>query len=295
MADDLLAMLNALSSHEEVRENYVRAPFGYPGAKSRSLDKILPHLPYRAGYGEAFGGSGAVLLARNCSPLEVFNDRYSGVTCFYRVIRDRVKMNALLDRMQIVLHSREEFIWSKNTWRDCEDEVERAARWYYMTLMSFGQQGRHFGRCVRGKAQLGPKLKNNLQLFHAVHCRLVPVQIENLDWRQCFKDYDHEDFVWYVDPPYYQYAKGMYECEMQKEEHVELLERIFHLRGFVALSGYENELYDHPRFKWDSRYSWTVMVSTLGQGFTETNNLAGKEDLLKRGTAKEILYVKEAS
>lgn len=294
MSKELLAMLNSMDSQDEVREQYVRAPFPYPGAKSRSLASILPHIPQRAGYGEPFGGSGAVLLSRNASPLEVFNDRYAGVTCFYRVIRDRVKMNALLDRLNLCLHSREEFIWCKSTWKDCDDEVERAARWYYTIMSSFGAQGRNFGRCVRGKAQIGPKLKNNLKLFHGVHNRLLHTQIENQDWRICFKDYDHADFVWYVDPPYYQYNKGMYECEMAKEEHLELLERVHHLSGFVAVSGYENELYDNPRFKWDARYEWMVIVSSLGQGFTESNNLAGKEGLLKRGTAKEVIWIKEA-
>lgn len=293
MTKNFLDMLIGLDSHdEEVRENYVRAAFPYPGAKSRSLDKILPHLPYRSGYGEPFGGSGAVLLSRNASKLEVFNDRHAGVTAFYRCIRDRLKMNALMDRMQLCLHSREEFIWCKKTWKDCEDDVERAARWYYMVLTSFGAQGRHFGRCVRGKAQIGPKIKNNLKLFHEIHLRLLHTQIENQDWRTCLKDYDHEDFVWYIDPPYYQYAKGMYECELSKEDHHELLDRIFKLKGFVALSGYENPIYDS--YNWTSRFDWTVIVSSLGQGFTETNNLAGKQDLLQRGTSKEVLWIKES-
>jgi DNA adenine methylase len=294
MADDLLAMFQALESQGAVvRENIIRAPFGYPGAKSRSLDQILPHLPYREGYGEVFGGSGAVLLARNGSPLEVFNDRYSGVTCFYRVLRDRIKMNALLDRLNMVLHSREEFLWCRNTWKNCEDEVERAARWWYMTTTSFGQQGRNFGRGVKGKAQIGPKIKTNLKFFPEVHSRLIPVQIENQDWRVCLQDFDSSDWVWYLDPPYYNYNKGMYEHEFECEEHKELLERIFHLKGFVALSGYENPLYDS--YSWDHVYSWMVHVSTLGQGFTESNNLEGHEETLKRGYAREVLYIKEAS
>jgi DNA adenine methylase len=292
MSADLLGMLQAMSDSHDVREHFVRAPFPWPGAKSRSVKHILPHLPYRSGYGEAFGGSAAVLLSRNGSPLEVFNDRFSGVTTFYRVIRDGRKMNALLDRLQLCLHSREEFVWSKATWKDCEDEVERAARWYYMVMTSFAAQARHFGRCTGGKAQMGPKLKNNLKLFPEVHKRLLHVQIENQDWRAMLKDYDKPDFVWYLDPPYYEYCKGMYECEMTKDEHVELLERIFHLDGFVALSGYENPMYD--RYSWDHRYEWTVQVSSLGQGFTETNNLAGFEGQLQRGTAKEVLWLKES-
>lgn len=293
MSKNLLGMLMSMDGNEHKREEAIRAPFGYPGAKSRSITEILPRLPYRAGYCEAFGGSGAVLLSRNESELEIFNDRYAGVVAFYRCVRDREKNTALKDRLQLCLHSREEFLWCRDTWKDCTDDVERAARWYYMTTMSFGQQGRNFGRSIKGKAQLGPKLKNNLALFDGVHHRLRNAQIENLDWRQCLKDYDAEDMVFYLDPPYYQYARGMYECDMPQEDHIELLERIFHSRGFVALSGYENQLYD--KYPWDNRYSWKVHVSSLAQAFTESNNLAGKEDTIKRGYAIETLWIKEAT
>lgn len=293
MSKEFLGLLLSMNSDENKREEYIRAPFGYPGGKSRSLDSILPNLPYRDGYCEPFGGSGAVLLSRHESKLEIFNDRYAGVVAFYRCLRDKNKKDELTDRLQLSLHSREEFIWCRDTWKDCSDDVERAARWYYMTTMSFGQQGRNFGRQMKGRAQLGPKLKNNLQLFQGIHNRLLNVQIENLDWRQCLKDYDTPDMVFYLDPPYYRYARGMYECDMPQEDHKELLERIFQLQGFVALSGYENELYD--QYPWNLRFQWRVNVSSLAQAFTESNNLAGKEDTIKRGFAIETLWIKEAS
>lgn len=291
---DLFSLFTALDNQESgSREEIVRAPFGYPGGKSSSLDKILPHLPYRNLYAEPFGGSGSVMWARNPSPLEIFNDRYSGVTSFYRCIRDKDKMHALIERIETTIHSREEFLWCRDTWKNCQDEVERAARWYYMLQTSFGAQGRNFGRSVRGKAQMGPKIRNNLMLFHPLHQRIKHVQFENLDWRQCIKDFDQEDMVWYLDPPYYEYAKGMYEHEMQKEEHKELLERIFHLKGFVALSGYSNSLYDS--YPWDNKYTWTINVNMLAIAFTENNHLIGKEDSIKRGRAQEVLWIKEAA
>ena len=71
----------------------IKAPFPYPGAKTRSLKQIIPLLPYRDSYIEPFGGTGAVLLARNPSPLEVLNDRYMGINAFYRCIRDKENRN----------------------------------------------------------------------------------------------------------------------------------------------------------------------------------------------------------
>ncbi len=292
MSSDLLAMLNSLDDTPVIRENYIRSPFGYPGSKARSLDNLLPLLPYRDAYCEPFGGSGAALLSRRPSKLEIFNDRYAGVTVFYRCVRDPVKCRALVERLELCIHSREEFIWCKETWKNCEDEVERAARWYYMTLMSFSQKGQCFGRALKGRAQQGPKLHNNLRLFHDVHLRMREVQVENLDWRECFRDFDSPDMVWYLDPTYYDCTRGMYEHEMSKDEHIELCERAHHLRGFVALSGYDNPIYN--RYKWDDKRSWTVHVSMLGMSFTETNNLAGMEDVLKRGSAQEVVWIREA-
>lgn len=284
----MLSLLLSLDQVDTVREEYVRSPFPWPGGKSKSIDNILPHLPYRASYGEPFGGSGAILLARRPCDLEIFNDRFSGVTCFYRVLRDPIKLNLLLDRLQLCLHSREEFIWCKQTWKDHEDEVERAARWWYTVMSSFGAQGRNFGRSVKGKAQQGPKLKNNLSLFHPCHNRLQNVQIENQDWRQILTDFDQPTMVWYMDPPYYQSTRGQYDCEMADEDHQELLERIQSLRGFVAISGYDNPLYN--KYKWDRKLQWKAFVSQQALAQTETNFQTGD---IKRGFAIETLWVKE--
>lgn len=288
---DLLAIFQSMDDAPQVREEYVRSPFGYPGSKFRSLDDILPELPYRSRYGEPFGGSGKVLLARKSCPFEVLNDRYSGVTSFYRVLREPIGRDALIARLEEVCHSREEFIWSRDTWKDCHNPVERAARWFYMVRNSFGSQGRNFGRSV-SDATMPRAYHNSLKLFPACSLRLRHVTVENQDWRQCLKDFDHHDMVWYIDPPYFKVCKGMYEIEMADADHVELLERIFHLQGFVALSGYPNELYN--RYPWDHVKTWKVRTSTLGQAFTQENNLAGFEDALARKIATEALYIKEA-
>lgn len=292
MSDDLFAIMKSLDDAPSVREDFIRAPFAFPGGKSFSLPQLLPHLPYRDGYCEPFGGSGSVLLARNESHFEVYNDRYAGVVAFYRCVRDKTKLDALINRMTLCLHSREEFIWCKSTWKDCEDDVERAARWYYMTIMSFNAKGTYFGRSLSKKAKLSPRLSGNLLHFYPVHFRLKNVLIENLDWRECFKDYDSSSMVWYLDPTYFDYAKGLYEHEMSKDCHLELCERIQHLQGFVALSGYDNPLYN--RYSWDNKIQWRVPVKTLGMAFTESNNLIGLEDTLKRGYAIETLWIRES-
>lgn len=291
--EDMFLELNAVSTkHEEVREKYIRGPFPYPGSKYKALDKILPRLPYSKSYCEPFGGSGAVLLNRNPSPLETFNDRHSGITAFYRCIRDSQKCQQLIERCQLAIHSREEFIWCKENWKSVTDDVERAARWYYLVCSSFSGQGRNFARNTNTKAQTGNRIHDGIDRFWQIHERLKNVQVENLDWRQCFNDFDSVVTVWYLDPPYLDVWSGTYEWEMKREEHRELLERIFNLKGFVAISGYPNELYNS--YKWDQIFSWEQRTSLLGKAYTETNGQLSRQNQNRNESSIEMLYIKEA-
>jgi DNA adenine methylase len=288
---DLLALFNSLDDTAQTRERYVRMPFGYPGNKADSCKYILPRLPYRKKYIEPFGGSGAVLAYRNPSPMEVFNDRFAGVVAFYRCIRDQDKCNALGERLKFFLHSREEFIWCKETWKNCEDDVERGARWYYMHQMSFANQGRHFGRSLKNPERRIRRVLENVPNFQWFHDRFLHVNIENQDWRQCLKDFDSPDAVFYMDPTYLNATDSIYEHELKKEEHKEMLDRVFHMEGFVAMSHYDHELY--RKYAWSDTHSWEVNVSMLGLTFQEENNLKGHEHL-QRQKATEVLWIKEA-
>lgn len=276
--DDFLGLLSSMEQHDEIREDYVRAPFSYPGSKARAIGNILPHLPYTNMYVEPFGGTGAVLLARHPSRLEIFNDRSSGVTAFYRAIRDHKP--ELLARLSCLIHSREEFIWSKNSWPNCEDIVERAARWYYCIRCSFGSQGQHFGRNKTSKGQFAQKIHPDIDLFHEINQRVKNTTVENLDWRTVMDDYDDEDAVWYLDPPYYKSNSQMYEFEMTPAEHYEMLERVQRLAGFVAVSGYPNEMYE--KFPWTKIVTWEQNMQAFNVSEGE------KPDSIIR----EVLYIK---
>jgi DNA adenine methylase len=295
-SEDLFNLMMSMDDTPQIRKGTVRSPFGFPGGKSRSLDKILPHLPYRNTYCEPFGGSAAILLCRNESPLEVYNDRFGGVVSFYRCLRDKDKMEKLIELITLTPHSREEFTNFQSTWEGMNSEIDRAHRWYCHHQMSFGNQGRHFGRCTSKKSQMGRKLKTNLKFFEPCHQRLQNVQIENLDWRVCIRDYDNSETVFYLDPPYVKYAHGVYKHEFTRSDHVELSHRIFTLQGFVALSGYDDpdtqQIYGH--LDWDDIYRWETNCSMLGLAFSDTNNLAAHKDNIHRKEGSEILFIKRA-
>lgn len=299
MAEDWHALLMQMAEDEayETRENVIRVPFGYPGSKMRSVAHIMPFLPHLRGYCEPFGGTGAVMLSRPISKFEVFNDLNSGIVCFYRCVRDRRLKDQLVERLEQTVHSREEFIWCRDTWdHDNLDPVEVAARWYYMIHNSFGKQGRNFARAKSGKNFFGKSLHNNLKLFHPVHNRMFNVQIENLDWRVCLNDFDAPDMVYYLDPPYVSYYENMYVASMTPEEHHEMCRRIMDMQSYVCLSGYldapTKDIYD--RYDWTDFHSWESVDKAQGLAFeTGTSGYAGREHELSRQKVKEGLWIKE--
>ncbi|KAG0292328.1 hypothetical protein BGZ96_004321, partial [Linnemannia gamsii] len=52
----------------------VKPPITWFGGKSRLAPKIIQHFAKHQTYCEPFGGSGAVLLAKSPSNVEVYND-----------------------------------------------------------------------------------------------------------------------------------------------------------------------------------------------------------------------------
>ena len=272
-------------------EKIVRAPFGYPGSKRKSIRHLLPLLPYREKYIEVFGGSGVVMLNRKRSKLDVYNDRFGGVVCFYRCIKDAKKLEKLCELLQCTIYAREEYQHCRDTWQNTEDEIERAAKWYYSVVYSFGSKGRTWGRITGSNGGLAGRIQSVLPAFQTIHDRLQHVQIENRSWELLLKEYDSDDAVFYLDPPYCDTDRAGYHHGMKADDHRDMLNTIMSMKGFVAISGFANSLYDG--FDWDNRHTWDTICTMSGNSNTEGNNKEHLKGLEKYGEVEEVLWVKE--
>ena len=271
---NLLSLFEQMDDSHEPRETYKRGPLNYTGSKRETLDDILALLPYKNTWVDVFGGSGVVTLARRPCKLDVFNDRNSGICDFFRACQS--EPDRLIELIELMPHSREMFIRSKVV--SSTDYVVRGAQWYYLVQCSFGGRAQAFGRVLKGKNTILSKLYGNLELFPSVHRRFKQVTVENLDWRECFRDYDSYETVFYADPPYYEsdiYDHGV--------DHKALCDTIFELNGFVALSGFDNELYNS--YDWDGKHVFEMKnrVATTANPGTPRNEVR-----------LECLYIKEA-
>lgn len=282
--DDLFADL--MDMHEDNdkvdRSDIQRAPFPYVGGKTESIKHLRKILPYRHTWCDHFVGSGVVTLNRNPSKLEIINDRYTGIVSFYRCLRDPVKMQALIQWLELTCPSREEFTDARDTWCEETDDVTRAAKWYYMTRCSISAAGRSWARGTN--TQYIPQLHKSLELFYPVHHRLKTVQVENLDAEVCAKEYDQHDCVHYFDPPYLNADCSAYLTpeKWTYDKLDSLLRVISNLKGYVAFSHYQDPHIDKCSF-WTHKYSWPVATTS------RANNVG----VQAKGTATECLWVKE--
>src|SRR5215475_396562 len=102
--------------------------FGWYGGKYSHLDWLLPLLPACHHYCEPFGGSAAVLLNRQHSPIETYNDVDGEVTTFFRVLREREE--ELVRAIGLTPFSREEFFVACSTNGHPISDLERARRFF---------------------------------------------------------------------------------------------------------------------------------------------------------------------
>src|SRR5215469_9305490 len=102
--------------------------FGWYGGKYSHLDWLLPLLPAARHYCEPFGGSAAVLINREPSPVETYNDLDGEVVNFFRVLREQ--RDELVEAIGLTPFSKREFELAIGGPREGISRVERARRFY---------------------------------------------------------------------------------------------------------------------------------------------------------------------
>lgn len=238
-------------------------PFTYYGSQYRSLDFILERLPHSDCYIEPFAGSAVVLLNRRESGHEVLNDLNGNIINFFQILRE--KPEKFVQSLELTPYSRSEF----------EKAVERRgnpnltdlerARLFYIRI----QQGRYSainsdrnkGAWARSTNQIrnGNPLQvnrwiNKVEGLESVVQRLREVQIENRPANDVMEDYDNENALHYLDPPYVPESRSggsaYGEFEFGRSDHREMLSVVQSLSGDVALSGYDNDLYEKVLNDW---------------------------------------------
>lgn len=224
----------------------------YHGGKFRLAQWIISFFPTHRIYVEPFGGAGSVLLQKNRSYMDVYNDLDNELVNLFMVARDRG--DELVTALELTPFSRFEFNLSYEK-ADCP--IERARRLVVRCFMGHGSNSHNRKTGFRRHSRLSGTSpchdwKNYPAALREIIERLQGVVIENRDAFDLIKDQDDKETLFYMDPPYVLSTRDPgtdYKHELTDEDHFEFAELLHSLKGMVILSGYGCDLYDKKLFK----------------------------------------------
>ena len=236
--------------------------FGWYGGKYSHLSWLLPLLPDAHHYCEPFGGSAAVLLNRQPSPVETYNDLDGEVVNFFRVLREHKAQ--LVEAIGLTPFSREEFFIALNTDVDVATltPLERARRFFVRArqvrtgLAQTASLGRWANCKNTSRAGMGGAVSRwlgSVETLPEIAERLLRVQIENRPALEVIALYDSEATLFYCDPPYPHESRGdtkAYGYELTDDEHRALASSLKNIKGKAAVSGYRCDLMDEIYKGW---------------------------------------------
>lgn len=253
--------------------------FGWYGGKYSHLDWLLPLLPMTAHYCEPFGGSAAVLLNREPSSIETYNDIDGEISTFFRVLRDQ--KDSLIEAIGLTPFSREEFELAIAESSNGISELEKARRFFVKArqvrtgLAQTASSGRWAHCRLTSRAKMAGAVSRwlgSIEDLPEIAQRLLRVQIEHDDAIKVIERYDSEQTLFYCDPPYPHSSRGddkAYRYEMTDEDHRRLAEVLHKVQGQVALSGYHCEILDELYKDWQCFEAPTKMIHSVKQERTE--------------------------
>ncbi len=212
------------------------APFlKYPGGKRRLARRIIDLMPPHTCYVEPFGGMAAVLLAKQESKVEVWNDIDQGLANAMRIVK--YHPDELARELQFMLaHRAERKHWLAHPG---ETDIQRATRWIALRWSGFaGRPGSGFHI---SKISAIVSRETIIETARAVSRRLARVHVECLPWERVFDIYDAPGTLFFCDPPYFDGDQKMYEFAFTEADHRRLRDRLRTARGrWIVTYG------DHP-------------------------------------------------
>lgn len=191
-------------------------------------------------YVEPFCGGAAVLFAIDKHRVEAINDHNNNVHAFWNSLKN--KPDELIDLCEKRgLYSEQFYYLAKdivNNNSGIADDIERAWAFFYLSRTSFGSN-MGSGFSWNTKKNSSTSLTNRIATLGIVAERISKVCVYQRDALKIIDMYDNDSTVFYIDPPYVGANQGCY-SGYEKENLLELMERLNSLKGYFVLSGYSS-------------------------------------------------------
>lgn len=263
------------------RKKRARPLVRWHGGKWMIAPWVIGFFPKHNLYTEAFGGGASVLLRKPPAPgSEIYNDLDETIVRIFKVLQDPEKADRLIWLLERTPYARKEFDWaylctgcSEAIYVDCHagciiDDVEAARRTIVRSFMGYGSDGtagmyRTGFRSTVTRAGKTPATEwaNYGHGLELIRERIQRVTLDCKDAFALLEQFDVEDALHYVDPPYLPETRSVgnnrrgqgyhvYQHELDEADHVRLLELLVSMKSMVVLAGYPSALYDDTLVGW---------------------------------------------
>jgi DNA adenine methylase len=235
----------------------------YHGGKFKLAPWIISHFPEHRIYVEPYGGGGSVLLRKDRSYGECYNDLDSQIVNVFSVLRDPQSAERLRVALELTPYSREEF---EGAYEVSDDPIESARRTIVRSFQGFGSDSTNPSWSTGFRAwsnRSGTTPAHDWSRYPAYVPafvdRLKGVVIEQRPAISVMQSQDSPTTLHYVDPPYVhstrsfqvgRQARQRYRFELTDEDHRALATVLHELVGMVVVSGYPCGLYDELYADW---------------------------------------------
>lgn len=257
----------------------------WPGGKFYLTKFILEHIPEHKVYVEPFGGAANILINKQKSEIEVYNDIYFPIYCLFFVTKDNFMFEMLKHKLYFTLRSFEEYKKAVEILNNSNDVLELA--WAIFVAAAQSHSGMihktNWGRFF--ESNMSTAWANTLSKLDIIHNRIKDVLLHNEDALSIIEKYDSKDTFFYLDPPYPKIVrshKKLYRHEFEDHEH--LLKILKKVSGKFIISSYDNPTYDEYLLPWCKKYRKNSYARC---GMINDN---GKISSVQR---LEVIYVKE--
>lgn len=232
-----------------------RPALRYHGGKWKLAPWIMSFFPQHRVYVEPFGGAASVLLRKERSYAEVYNDLDGEICNLFRVLRSPAQARELIRLVTLTPYARDEFEMS---YIIADDPIEQARRTLLRFAAGYSTAGANAsnwrtgfrGNVTRSGSTPAQDWTNFPRALEGIVERLRGVVIEHNPATQVIQQYDTPETLHYVDPPYPfetrsgRWAGNCYRHEMTDDDHRELAGVLRLAKGMVIMSGYACDLYD---------------------------------------------------
>ena len=251
----------------------VARPLNYYGSKENMCPQIHALIPTGVTtWVDVFCGSAIVTLKKFRHPKEVINDLNDDVINLYKILRDG-EAEKLLSAIELTPFAQAELVAVYDA-PPTDDPIEKARRFVVESWLGRGGDQHRTGFRWSKSQTVAPEIAwaRLPHRLNAVAERLRGINIRKDDAFKIIADYDAEDCLLFIDPPYPGAVGRRYRHSMDESQHKRLAERLSRCRAKVILTMNADPIYRFSLSDWNRKSSQVVTnAGTVKPEFIYTN------------------------